>query len=110
IILLFKSDNFLSKNGKIAVVLASSTLYIGYSGTLKVSLLKRYEIQYLISSDVDSTFSEQSAFKEILLIAQKKESTDENDSQTIFVSLKKQLTLQNAKQIAKKDKMHEWYV
>ncbi|MHB1830015.1 MAG: Eco57I restriction-modification methylase domain-containing protein [Candidatus Micrarchaeaceae archaeon] len=100
---LLHSDEFLKPNGEIAAVLPASTFYTGYGEKLEDFFLSKYNIKYIISSDIETTFSEQSTFKEILFIAQKK--IDKSKSpDTLFVSLKVPLTLKNSKELANKIK------
>ena len=97
---LIHSDNFLRPGSKIAAVLPASTFYTGYGEKLNQFLLSRYNIKYIITSDVETAFSEQCTFKEILFVAEKK--LDKKPIKTLFISLKVPLNLKNAKDIAKR--------
>jgi len=103
---LLHSDDFLKQGGKIAAVLPASTFYTGYGAGLEDFFLSKYNILFIITSDVETTFSEQSTFKEILLVAEKKKSTI-NNKKTLFISLKVPLKLNNSRDIAQHIKLLE---
>jgi hypothetical protein len=100
---LLHADDYLKMNGQIAAVLPASTFYTGYGEKLEKFLLSKYKIKYIIASDVETTFSEQSTFKEILFVAEKTaEKRFKYD--TAFIVLKVPLTLKNSGVIADKIK------
>lgn len=93
------ADDFLKRNGRIAAVLPASTLYTSSAEGVRDFLLKNYRVEFIITSDAQTTFSEQSDFKEILLVARK---VAEFSFESRFVTLKVPLTLLNYERIAKK--------
>jgi len=98
---ILQADYFLKSESKMSTVLPASTVYTSSGKVIRSFLLKFYTIDYIITSDAQTTFSEQSDFKEILLIASKKQQTSYT---TKFVTLKTPLTLKNCRRIADKIK------
>ncbi len=87
---LFLAHELLSSNGTIAAVLPASVLYSGYGENLKKFLLENYFIKFIISSSVTKALSEDSNFREIILICQKQKIINPNQS-VKFVTLRKHL-------------------
>lgn len=98
-VFLLHAEDFLKDDGKIAAVLPAAIIYGNYASGVREYFLKKWSINYIISSDVETTFSEQSDFKEILLITSR---GLVNNASTKFVTLKVPLTLENAEQIGYK--------
>lgn len=73
----FLADRFMKKGGRLALVLPSSLLRIQSALGVREVLIKNYEIEYMITTWKKSAFSESAKFREILLIAKKKDSTPE---------------------------------
>jgi len=95
---LLHADGFLRKGGYIGAVLPESMLDYVKTG-IKQYLLDNYHIEYIISSDVEY-FSEQTDFRDMLLIAKK----GKEDKPTKFVMLKAELSPSNIKEILRKIK------
>jgi len=68
------SNNFLNKNGLLVAVLPASILFSKYSHELRLFLLNNFSLKYIISYSNDDSFSDNSSFKEIILIAEKNSS------------------------------------
>lgn len=67
----FLADKFLNENGKMALVLPASVLRLQSCEGIRKLWSERYVIDYLISSEYRSAFSESVSFREILLIARR---------------------------------------
>jgi hypothetical protein len=78
------ADKFLDKGGKLAAVLPASFLTKSSDEKVRDVLLKNYDIQYLIGREDAPNFSEDTAHREILLVAEKG-AVDEQSS--AYVSL-----------------------
>jgi hypothetical protein len=65
------SNNFLNQNGLLVAVLPASILFSKYSHELRLFLLNNFSLKYIISFSNDDSFSDNSSFKEIILIAEK---------------------------------------
>ncbi|MHA2243590.1 MAG: Eco57I restriction-modification methylase domain-containing protein [Candidatus Hodarchaeales archaeon] len=74
---LFLADKFLKKGGKIAAVIPASFLRVNSTYQIRKWLLEHYNIQYIICQKDKPNFSEKTAFREVLLIAQKNHPTTE---------------------------------
>ncbi|MFX0092035.1 MAG: hypothetical protein ACFFBD_09765, partial [Candidatus Hodarchaeota archaeon] len=96
---LFLADATLRPGGRIAAVLPAPTFYSKYSDGLKTFLLSKYNIQYIIGTSTDKSFSEGSDLKEILLIADKRQKNRNHDEIT-FITLNEELTPNNYFSIA----------
>jgi type I restriction-modification system DNA methylase subunit len=96
---LILTDDLLRDHGRVAAVLPAATFYASYAAGIRKMFAEKYKIEYVITSDVQETFSEQCNFKEVLFIASK---NSENDGNTKFVVLKIPLTLNNYAQLADK--------
>jgi len=96
---LIDSLHFLREDGVIAFILPISAINSSTMKPVIKFLLERTNFQYFITSDVQIAFSEQSAFKEILLIARKGKNPDHKVK---FVVLKNELSKQNYINLVKK--------
>jgi methylase of polypeptide subunit release factors len=90
------ADLFLNPGGKIAAVLPINIARGKASEKIRNYLLENYHIKYIIKTTKDLAFSESAAFRDILLIAEKRK-PKANDT-TMIVFLKKPL-----KEITEKD-------
>jgi tRNA1(Val) A37 N6-methylase TrmN6 len=68
------SNNFLNQNGLLVAVLPASILFSKYAHELRLFLLNNFSLKYIISYSNDDSFSDNSSFKEIILIAKKNSS------------------------------------
>ena len=96
---LIHADHLIKKNGRIAMVLPSSTFTTEYSAKLLQYLQARqYSIEYVIEiRSKRSAFSEDATFKEYLVVFQK--GTLKPNAQTILVSINDEFSLNDASQI-----------
>ena len=69
---LFLADRVLKRNGMIVSVLPASTFYTIYGEGYKKFLRERYRILSLIESLHSASFSDDSGFKELILVSMKK--------------------------------------
>jgi predicted RNA methylase len=83
------ADLFLKPNGKIAAVLPINIARGKASEKIRNHLLENYHIKYIIKTTKDLAFSESAAFRDILLIAEKRKPRD--DDLTTIVFLKKSI-------------------
>ncbi|MFX1505369.1 MAG: class I SAM-dependent DNA methyltransferase [Promethearchaeota archaeon] len=74
---LFLADKFLKFGGTIATVIPASFLRVDTTFKIREWLLKRYNIQYIFCQRDKPNFSEDTAFREVLLIATKNGPTNE---------------------------------
>lgn len=81
---LFVIDRFLRRKGLLVSVLPISTFYTLYGAAAKTLLEEKYQIQALIESNYDSSFSIDSGLKEVILIATKGKADLHND--TAFIT------------------------
>jgi hypothetical protein len=82
---LFLMDHLLERNGLLASVLPASTFYTLYGEAARSLLAERYQIDALIESESDTSFSIDSGLKEVILLATKREPT--HKSRTAFARL-----------------------
>lgn len=80
---MFLSDWILNKNGLIISVLPSSTFYTIYGRGYKSLLKKNYEVLAIVESSSRPSFSEDSGFKEVIIVAVK----TAGEKPTIFTRL-----------------------
>jgi hypothetical protein len=66
------ADRFLKPRGRMAFVLPATTLRVESMEPLRRMMATRYVIEYIITTDYRSAFSESTALREILLIARKR--------------------------------------
>ena len=74
---LFLADKFLRFGGTMATVIPASFLRVDTTFKIREWLLKRYNVQYIFCQQDKPNFSEDTAFREILLIATKNGPTKE---------------------------------
>lgn len=65
------SYNFLNADGLLVAVLPASVLFSKHALELRSFLLNNFSLKYIISYSNDDSFSDDSSFKEIILIAKK---------------------------------------
>ncbi|MEM1528501.1 MAG: class I SAM-dependent methyltransferase [Sulfolobales archaeon] len=81
---MFLVDYVLNENGLVASVLPASTFYTIYGRGYKEFLKKKYDVLAVFENAFGPSFSEDSGFKEVILIAVKKPS---KERQTVFAEL-----------------------
>lgn len=74
------ADQFLTKGGRMAVVMPFTTLVGGDFGELTKFLVSKYSIEYIVCGRGRSAFSENTLFSEILFIARKNIPTESHRS------------------------------
>jgi len=85
---LFLADRLLKPGGRIGFVLPSTILRIpSYMGIRRLLIDKSYDIEFVITTDARSAFSESTALREMLLVARKMRS-GEKAGDTKFINLK----------------------
>jgi hypothetical protein len=90
----FQADKFLKPEGKIAFVLPATTLRIRSCKGIREFLSENYVVEHLIASWNRSAFSENTAFREFLLVARKlrKENDARPDQESVTkVSIVKEM-------------------
>jgi hypothetical protein len=70
------ADRFLKQNGRMAFVLPATTVRVESMRGIRNLIAAKYDIDYLITTDYRSAFSESTALREILLIAKKRNTHD----------------------------------
>jgi len=94
------ADLMLKPNGKIAAVIPINFARGGATEKIRNFLIKHYHIKYIIKPVKDLAFSESAAFRDILLIAQKKIPTSSDITKIIFLKKSiKQMKENEVKQI-----------
>ena len=88
---LIHSNNFLKTNGLLVAVLPASVLFSRNAHELRSFLLNNFSLKYIISYSNDDSFSDDSSFKEIILIAEKNTS----NFSCSFVSIPKKIDQTN---------------
>ena len=83
---MFLSDYILNDDGLLVSVLPASTFYTLYGRGYKELLREKYSVLAVIGCDSGSSFSEDSGFKEVILVAVKNRNWSE---QAIFTKLSK---------------------
>jgi type I restriction-modification system DNA methylase subunit len=82
------ADTFLKKDGRLAFVLPATVLRLQSLEGIRKFLVENYRLDYIITTEQRSAFSEAARFREMLLIATKtKEALDA--SKCLFVNLKR---------------------
>jgi type I restriction-modification system DNA methylase subunit/site-specific recombinase XerD len=76
------ADRFLKPNGRMAFVLAATTARVESMRGIRSFITTKYDIDYIITTDYRSAFSESTALREILLIARKKSIKDKREKST----------------------------
>ena len=83
---LFLADKFLKAGGRLGFVLPSTLLRVrSYEGIRRMLIEKDYDIEYIITTDERSAFSESTAFREMLLVARKMKKR-EKPTDTVFIN------------------------
>ena len=88
---IFLADELLNDEGRIAAVLPASIIFSSYSENFKKFLLRKYHIEFIITSETEKAFSDQSNFREIILICRKRTLTSKKLKEselTKFILLK----------------------
>ncbi|MFX1282470.1 MAG: class I SAM-dependent DNA methyltransferase [Promethearchaeota archaeon] len=83
---LLLADKFLRSGGKIAAIIPASFLRINTTYKIRKWLMEQYDIQYIICQQDKPNFSENTAFREVLLIATKNQRT----TRIIYIIVKDQ--------------------
>lgn len=78
---------FLNDRGTLAAILPTSIFYSTYGTKIRKFLKNNFGLEYLITSSSEDSFSENSSFKEILLIARKNWNIDKCKFVTILSKL-----------------------
>lgn len=86
ILSMFLVDYVLNEEGLIVSVLPASTFYTIYGKGYKSFLMKNYNVLALIANTSRPSFSEDSGFKEVILVAEKKPNRNRNIP-TAFIKL-----------------------
>jgi type I restriction-modification system DNA methylase subunit len=81
------ADIFLKEGGKLAFVLPATVLRLQSMEGIRKFLAVNYQIDYVITTDQRSAFSEAARFREILLVATKNKKG--HNSRCLFVNLKR---------------------
>lgn len=98
----FLADRFLKKDGRIALVLPSSILRIRSANGVREFLARNYHIEYIITTWKKAAFSESAKFREILLVA-KKTTTVNEDAFCSIINLKQMpKNLKESRELAEK--------
>ena len=92
---LLDSLRFLNEEGLLAFVVPISMINSSSMKPVLSFLLEKYAFQYFVTSDVQDTFSEDCAFKEILFVGRKR--TVNEKYKTKFIVLKEKLSRGNIK-------------
>jgi hypothetical protein len=82
------ADIFLKEGGKLAFVLPATVLRLQSMEGIRKFLAKNYHVDYVITTEQRSAFSEAARFREILLVATKTKK-GHNSSNCLFVNLKR---------------------
>lgn len=83
VLAMFLCDRVLNENGLLISVLPASTFYTIYGKGCKLMLKEKYGVYALVESELKSSFSEDSGFKEVILVAVK----GADRKSTVFVKL-----------------------
>jgi type I restriction-modification system DNA methylase subunit len=82
------ADMFLKEGGRLAFVLPATVLRLKSMEGIRKFLAKNYQLDYIITTEQRSAFSEAARFREILLVATKTKK-DLSSSKCLFVNLKR---------------------
>jgi hypothetical protein len=93
------SDLLLSAHGKMGAVIPINIARGGATAQIREHLLENYTIKYIVKPIGDVAFSEGAAFKDILLIAEKKKPTMTDNCTVVF--LKKSIKSDNYDEVTK---------
>lgn len=69
-------DRFLEPNGRMAFVLPATTLRVESMRGIRDMIAERYNIDYIITTNYRSAFSESTSLREMLLVARKRNAED----------------------------------
>ncbi len=96
---LIHADHLIKKNGRIAMVLPTSTFTTDYTGKLLQFLSdKLYSIDYVIEIlSKRSAFSEDATFKEYMVVFRK--GSFKTDSKTLLISINDEFSLDDVNQL-----------
>jgi tRNA1(Val) A37 N6-methylase TrmN6 len=83
---IFLADMFLDEGGRLAFVLPATVLRLKSMKGIREFLAENYRLDYVITTEQRSAFSESARFREILLVATK---TKHRDDPCLFVNLKR---------------------
>jgi len=88
---IFLADKFLKPDGRLALVLPATVLRLESTQGIRDLLTENYIMEYIIATSERSAFSEGAQFREILLVAKKKQdiNIDERTSRCAVISLKR---------------------
>jgi len=89
---IFLADKFLKPDGRLALVLPATVLRLESTQGIRNLLTEDYLLEYIITTSERSAFSEGARFREILLVARKKQEGINIDGKTVrcaVISLKK---------------------
>jgi len=78
------ADRFLKPNGRMAFVLPATTLRVESMEPIRRMIATKYHIEYIITTDYRSAFSEATSLREILIIAKKLK--DEQTKKHCFIA------------------------
>lgn len=81
---LLLADKFLDEGGKIAAVLPATVLTKKSDRKVRRMLLEKYQMEYIITRGDEANFSEDTDFREVLIVAEK---GTEPDGDTAFVQV-----------------------
>ena len=95
----FLADRFLNKGGRMAMVLPATVLQQLSSEGLRRLLRERYDVEFIVESGYRLAFSESTSFREILLIASKREAGGE-DRPCVMASIQEKVSAENAEAVA----------
>ncbi|MGB9677441.1 MAG: N-6 DNA methylase [Candidatus Aenigmatarchaeota archaeon] len=94
------ADLILKSNGKLAVVIPINIARGKATEKIRNYLLENYHIKYILKTTKDLAFSESAAFKDILLIAEKRKPTNDDLTEIVFLKKSiKELTLEEVNDI-----------
>jgi type I restriction-modification system DNA methylase subunit len=88
---IFLADKFLKPNGRLALVLPATVLRLGSTQGIRELLTEKFIVEYIITTSMRSAFSEAAQFREILLVARKRQegTTDNTTDRCALISLKR---------------------
>jgi len=102
------ADLMLKPNGKIAAVVPINIARGKATEKIRNYLLKNYHIKYIIKTTKDLAFSENSSFRDILLIAEKKKPRNEDITTIVFLNKSiKDINLDDINKITKSIKSEQ---
>ncbi len=96
---IFLADRFLKKEGTMAMVLPATVLQQLSSTGLRKLLSDRYNVEYIIESGYRSAFSESTAFREVLIVASRRDRFSPS-TPCVTATLREMVTEANADALA----------